>query len=116
MTYEEWVKTVPATIRADAVWRMEVYRLAEYIAYLAFDDSEKIARKPYRISLADQLYRAVCSVSANICEGFSCPTPMEQARFYSYALRSAREARSWYLKLKPYLCLEKNWRMTEWCN
>ena len=98
MTYEEWLKTVPIMITTDALWRMQAYRLAEFLAYQAFDDSDLIAKKPHRISLADQLYRAVTSISANVCEGYSCPTDKEQARFYSYALRSARESRSWYFK------------------
>jgi four helix bundle protein len=48
------------------------------------------------IGLADQLYRSVGSISANIAEGYSRQSGKDQARFYEYALGSAREARGWY--------------------
>ncbi len=48
--------------------------------------------------LADQLYRAVCSISANIAEGYSKSTGKDRARFFEYALGSARESRDWYYK------------------
>jgi four helix bundle protein len=103
LAYQEWVKTVPKVVTADPLWRMEVYRLSEYIAYLAFDDSDIIAVKKHRISLADQLYRATASISANIAEGYGDTSDKEQGRFNRYALRSAREARGWYLKALPLL-------------
>jgi four helix bundle protein len=43
-----------------------------------------------------KLYRAIGSVSANIAEGYSRRSGKDQARFYKYALGSAREARGWY--------------------
>lgn len=47
-------------------------------------------------SLADQLYRSVGSISANLAEGYSKSSGKDRARFYEYALGSAREARNWY--------------------
>ncbi|MCR4408035.1 MAG: four helix bundle protein [Anaerolineae bacterium] len=55
-----------------------------------------LAKDKRTISLSDQLYRAVGSVSANIAEGYSRRSGKDQARFYEYALGSAREARGWY--------------------
>ena len=49
-------------------------------------------------TLSDQLYRALGSVSANIAEGYSRGTGRDRARFYGYALGSARESRDWYYK------------------
>lgn len=48
--------------------------------------------------LSDQLYRSAGSVSANIAEGYSKSSGRDRARFYEYALGSAREARDWYYK------------------
>lgn len=107
LTYQEWVKTIPKAITADPLWRMEVYRIAEYLAYLAFDDSDIIALKKHRISLSDQLYRATASISATIAEGYGDTSDKEQGRFYRYALRSARESRGWYLKAQPLLGEER---------
>jgi four helix bundle protein len=52
------------------------------------------------VSLADQLYRAVGSVSANLAEGYSRSTGKDRALFYQYALGSARESRDWYYKAR----------------
>lgn len=49
-------------------------------------------------SVADQLYRSVGSIGANIAEGYSRGTGKDRARFYEYALGSARESRDWYFK------------------
>lgn len=48
--------------------------------------------------LSDQLYRSLGSISTNIEEGFSRRTGKDRARFYEYALGSARESRGWYFK------------------
>ncbi|MCS7265353.1 MAG: four helix bundle protein [Armatimonadetes bacterium] len=55
------------------------------------------------VSLADQLFRALGSISANIAEGFSRGTGRDRARFYEYALGSARESRDWYFKVRHVL-------------
>ena len=55
-----------------------------------------MAQDKRTVSLSDQLYRAVGSVSANIAEGYSRRSGKDQARFYEYSLGSAREARGWY--------------------
>ena len=53
--------------------------------------------------MSDQLYRAAGSVSANTCEGYSRASSKDQARFYEYALGSARETRDWYFKSRHVL-------------
>ena len=50
------------------------------------------------MGLADQLCRALGSVSANVAEGYSRGTGRDRARFYEYALGSARESRDWPYK------------------
>jgi four helix bundle protein len=50
------------------------------------------------IALSDQLYRALGSIGANLADGYSRGTGKDRARFYEYALGSAREARDWYYK------------------
>jgi four helix bundle protein len=54
-------------------------------------------------ALADQLYRATGSMSANLAEGYSRGTGADRARFYEYALGSARESRDWYFKARHVL-------------
>jgi four helix bundle protein len=75
---------------------MEVYRLTVFASDLAWHDVSKLVEDKRTVSLSDQLYRAIGSVSANIAEGYSRQSGKDQARFYEYALGSAREARGWY--------------------
>jgi four helix bundle protein len=96
MTYEEWLAQVSSEFTGDALWRMQVYRLALFLADLAWHDVRKLAQDRRAIGLSDQLFRAVGSVHANIAEGHSRQSGKDQARFYEYALGSAREARGWY--------------------
>jgi four helix bundle protein len=96
MTYDEWLASVPSEFTRDPLWRMEVYQLGLFASDLAWHDVSKLAQDKRAISLADQLYRAVGSISANIAEGYSRKSGKDQARFYEYSLGSAREARVWY--------------------
>jgi four helix bundle protein len=96
MTHNEWLASVPPELTNDPLWRMEVYRLAVFASDLAWHDVSKLVEDKRTVSLSDQLYRAIGSVSANIAEGYSRQSGKDQARFYEYALGSAREARGWY--------------------
>jgi four helix bundle protein len=44
----------------------------------------------------NQLWRSAGSIAANIAEGYSRGTGADRARFYEYALGSARECVVWY--------------------
>jgi four helix bundle protein len=101
--YEEWEETVPQAIRGDALWHVKAYRLALFLSVLAWADVSKLSQDRRTLSLADQLYRAVCSIGANLAEGYSRGTGKDRARFYEYALGSARESRDWYYKGTPVL-------------
>jgi four helix bundle protein len=98
MNYQEWEKSVSATITADSLWKMEAYRLSLFAGDLAWEDATKLMRDRRTRGLSDQLYRAVGSVSSNVGEGYSRSTGRDRAHFYSYALGSAREGRDWYYK------------------
>lgn len=103
MRYEEWLESVPTELKQDALWRMEVYRLALFAADLAWQDVSKLMQDRRTVGIADQLYRAVGSISANIAEGYSRQSGKDQARFYEYALGSTREARTWYYQSRHVL-------------
>ena len=101
--YDEWLKTVPGQVSMDPLWKMKVYRLALFLGSLVWYDTTKLAANPHMNSLADQLFRAVGSVGANIAEGYSRRSGKDRARFYEYALGSARESRHWYYLGQPVL-------------
>jgi four helix bundle protein len=96
MTFDDWMKTVPVEIAGEPLWRVEAYRLSLFAADLAWPDATKLVQDKRTISLADQLYRAAGSVSSNVAEGYSRQSGKDQARYYEYALGSARESRNWY--------------------
>jgi four helix bundle protein len=98
MNYEAWAKSVPADITGDSLWKMEAYRLALFAADLAWQDVTKLMADRRTLDIAGQLYRAVGSIEANISEGYSRGSGRDRARFYEYALGSARETRGWYYK------------------
>jgi four helix bundle protein len=98
MNYREWEETVPVEIKGDSVWKSEAYRLALFAADLAWRDATRLVSDKRTISLADQLYRSVGSISADVEEGYSRGTGRDRARFYEYGLGSARETRGWYFK------------------
>ena len=100
MEYKDWMETVPHEITNDPLWKLEVYRLSLYLAELGWEDICRLRSDDRFISLSDQLYRSLGSISANIAEGYSRSTGRDRARFFEYALGSARESRDWYYKCR----------------
>ena len=98
MNYTEWEKSVPDVIREDSLWTVEAYRLSLYLADISWHDATRLSKDSRTRSLSDQLYRSVGSMSANIEEGYSKQSSKDRARFYEYALGSARESRGWFYK------------------
>ena len=103
MNFNDWLATVPETITGDSLWKMEAYRLGLFAADVSWYDVTKLILDKRTLDLSDQLYRAVGSISANLAEGYSKSTGKDRARFYEYALGSARESRDWYYKSRHIL-------------
>ncbi|MEE9368477.1 MAG: four helix bundle protein [Pontiella sp.] len=98
-----WERNVPNVIKADSLWTVEAYRLSLFLADISWHDATELSKDSRTRSLADQLYRSVGSMSANIEEGYSKQSSKDRARFYEYALGSARESRGWYYKARHVL-------------
>ncbi|MFZ5910902.1 MAG: four helix bundle protein [Chloroflexota bacterium] len=98
MNYQEWEREVPETLKSDSLWKMSVYRYALFLNDVGWFDVTKLMQDRRTIGLSEQLYEALGSISANIAEGYSRGTGKDRARFYEYALGSARESRDWYFK------------------
>ncbi len=98
MNYAEWETNIPSVIQEDSLWTVEAYRLSLFLADLSWHDATKLSKDSRTRSLSDQLYRSTGSISANIEEGYSKQSSKDRARFYEYALGSARETRGWYYK------------------
>ena len=98
MTFDSWKEQVPDAIRDDPLWGMRVYQLSLFASDVSWRDAGTLRDEERTQSVADQLYRAVGSIGANVAEGYSRGTGRDRARFYEYALGSARESRDWYFK------------------
>jgi len=98
MDYDTWLKSVPMEITSDPLWHMTVYRQALFLGELAWFDVCKLAQDHRTLALSDQMYRSAGGISATISEGYSHASDKNQARYYEYALGSARETREWYYK------------------
>ncbi len=70
MSFNEWEKSAPDTFKADTLWKVKAYRLALCSSDLCWQDATVLLKDKRTVSLADQLYRAVGSVSANLAEGY----------------------------------------------
>ncbi len=103
MRFAEWEERVTKLIREDSLWTVEAYRLSLFLADVSWSDATKLSKDSRTRSLSDQLYRSVGSISANIEEGYSKQSAKDRARFYEYALGSARESRGWYYKSRHLL-------------
>ena len=80
----------------DLLTRMRVYRVAVDLIDGAWEDAQLIVENPITAICAGQLYAAVVSIAANIAEGYSRSSGKDRARFFEYALGSARETGVWY--------------------
>ena len=98
MRFDEWITKLPKEITGDSLWKMEAYRLALFATEIRWHDVTELMKDRRTLGVADQLYRALGSVSANLAEGYSHHTGKARAQYYQYALGSAREARDWYYK------------------
>ena len=103
MNFQSWIQSLPSSITNDAIWKSAIYQQSLFLGELAWHDVCKLAQDGRTKSLSDQLYRSAGSVSANVCEGYSRASTKDQARFYEYALGSARESRDWYYKSRHVL-------------
>jgi four helix bundle protein len=103
VNYETWEATVPEVLKRDALWTVEVYRLSLFLSDIGWHDITKLSGDRRTRGLADQLCRAMGSIGANLAEGYSRSTGQDRARFYEYALGSARESREWYYRARHIL-------------
>ena len=80
----------------DPLYRMRAYQLSAELVEKAWIDAEQL--KVHRVTerVAAQLYAAVCSINANLGEGYSRSSGRDRARIFEYALGSTRESITWY--------------------
>jgi len=82
VSYEQWKRDVPSSIRNDTLWKVEAYRLALFLGDIYWRDTSALTGDRRARSLADPLYRSVGSIRASRAEGYSRGTDRDRARFY----------------------------------
>ena len=87
----------------DPLFRMRAYQVAADLLEAAWHDAKKLSAEPVTERIAGQLYAAVNSITANLGEGYSRSSGKDRARFFEYALGSARESIGWYQGARPVL-------------
>jgi four helix bundle protein len=87
----------------DPLKRMRVYQLAQDLILECWTDAERLKEDIATAQIAGQLYSAVCSIAANLAEGYSRSSGRDRARIFEYALGSARESMTWYRASVPML-------------
>jgi four helix bundle protein len=103
MRYEDWERLAPDGMRRDPLWGLRVYRAALFMGQLGRQDSKRLLKSVLTREIASQLAKSTGSIAANIAEGYSRASGRERARFYEYALGSARESQAWYLQVREDL-------------
>lgn len=103
MNYAEWLSTVPSEITNDPIWKLEVYCLALFAGEIGWQDILALSKNNLIWGVVDQLHRSLGSISANLTEGYSRSKGLDRARFFEFALGSARESRDWYYKSRQVL-------------
>jgi four helix bundle protein len=103
MKYEEWLATVPDSLKQDSLWQFQVYSKVVFLYDLLWEDCGGLMKDVRGRAIAEQIVRSGGSIGANIEEGFGRGFGAEFAYFLRVALGSARETRGWYYRARRLL-------------
>ncbi|NWG34409.1 MAG: four helix bundle protein [Chloroflexi bacterium] len=101
---DDWVKTLPVSLRNDPLWKSAYYRLAMYLYDLMWLDAEKINKDFRGREIVHQLVRSSGSVCANMEEAFrrGIGTP-DFVRIMRISLGELGETQGWYFRARHIL-------------
>jgi four helix bundle protein len=102
LSFEEWTKTVPETIRAERFWSLIAYQKALYLYNLLWLDTETWMKDDRGQALSKQIIASSDSVCSNIEEGFGRGYGKQFLQFYGYSLGSARETKGRIYRAKAF--------------
>lgn len=104
LPFEEWVKTLPDSLRSDPLWKSAYYRLSMYMYDLMWIDSEIINKDFRGREIVYQLVRSAGSVCANMEEAYrrGIGTP-DFVRIMRISLGELGETQGWYFRARHIL-------------
>jgi four helix bundle protein len=106
LSFDEWQKTVPETIRSEKFWSLIAYQKGLYLYQLLWNDTEEWRRDERGQVLSKQIIGSSDSICANIEEGFGRGIGKTLIQFYVYSLGSARETKGRIYRAKEFYELE----------
>ena len=107
LPFEEWVKTLPDSLRNDPLWKSAYYRLAMYLYDLMWIDSEVISKDFRGREIVHQLVRSAGSVCANMEEAYRRGIgTADYVRIMRIALGELGETQGWYFRARHILASE----------
>lgn len=90
MNYQVWERSVPPQLRADGVWAEETYRLALFLADIAWHDANDLAKHRRTIKLGAELLEAMSGVASGLARAHDRSVAGERRIALEDALASAR--------------------------
>jgi hypothetical protein len=96
MNYQVWERSVPPQIRADGVWSVEAYRLALFLADMAWHDATDLAKHRRTIKLGAELIEAMSGVASGLARAHDRSVNAEHRNALEDALASARAGAGLY--------------------
>lgn len=107
LPFEEWVKTLPDSLRNDPLWKSAYYRLSMYLYDLMWIDSEVINKDFRGREIVHQLVRSAGSVCANMEEAYRRGIgTADYVRIMRIALGELGETQGWYFRARHILGIE----------
>jgi len=104
LPFDEWVKTLPASLRNDPLWKSAYYRLSMYLYDLVWLDSVIINKDFRGREIVHQVVRSAGSVCANMEESYrrGIGTP-DFVRIMRISLGELGETQGWYFRSRHIL-------------
>lgn len=104
LPFEEWVKTLPDSLRSDLLWKSAYYRLSMCMYDLMWIDVEAINKDFRGREIVHQLVRSAGSVCANMEEGYRRGIgTADFVRIMRIALGELGETQGWYFRARHIL-------------
>lgn len=104
LPFEEWVKTLPDSLRNDPLWKSAYYRLSMYLYDLMWIDVEIINKDFRGREIVHQLVRSAGSVCANMEEAYRRGIgTADYVRIMRISLGELGETQGWYFRARHIL-------------
>lgn len=104
LSFDEWVETLPASLRNDPLWKSAYYRLAMYLYDLVWLDSVLINKDFRGREIVHQIVRSAGGVCANMEEAYRRGIgTADFVRIMRISLGELGETQGWYFRSRHIL-------------